>query len=111
MWAVRQSPYGCPENLEAAVKKFRELAAARLDIALGDGFRCGYLTRPEFGEWFDSALEQIPEAMAWNMPKSGHTENVYASRYWSVQPEHDFIDLLALRQNIWYGILKENDSL
>jgi hypothetical protein len=100
MWAIRQSPYPMPDNLEAAV-------ASMFDAL------------PDDGDWFwatESQLREMVELIclndetivAWNQPKSGHTaEIVFSSRYDEPNPDDDFIDLHALANNICRTLLAD----
>lgn len=99
-WAVQQSPYTVPENLGPAVVQFMErwgladfapMNSANLKIAIRQ------------------TIEQCPLIVAWNTPKIGGAVNpefgvAFVSRYESIKPDHDFIDLDALAHNICHEL-------
>ena len=95
MWAIRQSPYDWPDNLEAALASFR---------AAFPGDERGMSKWPsedalEAAIW--SAIEASPEIVGWNTPKSGHDlPFVFSSRYDKPAADDDFIDLHALSRNV-----------
>lgn len=99
-WAVQQHPYGAPEGLFELGAKIAEVAQS-WEIgppSLKMREFAGWL---EFERWLADVLLDHPILKAWNTPRSGHDAPFVAvSRYWSVKPEHDFIDIDALLRNV-----------
>lgn len=104
-WAVRQSPYAVPENLESVI---RQLYAA---IAF-DTDQFGLLhfedTR-ELEAYFIPKLRAIPEYMAWNQSKrASKAPFKFVSRFDAPgHPDDDFIDISALEGNVARSIWRE----
>jgi hypothetical protein len=107
--AVKQHPYHAPEGLFDLVQEV--LALCRRDFK--DGIE-GWETR-----WFESSnavYRWLKDALgedhttlkAWNTPKSGHTGNVFMSRYGGPAPHDDFIDIDALLQNVAMGAWRDS---
>jgi len=94
--AIRQSPYVCPENLEAAIfdahKKFPDP-----DDYFETDCQCLRLAVRDL-------IERVPHMTAWNKPKKGKHEYVFVDRHSKPDPDHDFIDLDALARNVAYDI-------
>lgn len=100
-WAVQLHPYHEPPGLFEVCKVIRDRAAAN--------FRDGVLDLPmrwfvdcrDLRSWLHEVLDHQPEVIAWNRPRSGHTQPfVVTSRFGGPAPEHDFIDIDALFLNI-----------
>lgn len=98
-WAVRQSPYGCPEGLENAVTDFRAHWPHDPELPV---MPCLYWdSLSDLRKAVTEACETIPSIAIWNRPKSGHDAPfVFSSRYDQPNPDDDFIDLDALGNNI-----------
>lgn len=93
-WAVQQSPYPVPENLEVALltfllhwphdedfTEFADLAALEKSIT--------------------ETMAKVPEILAWNNRKNGRDGPGFVSRMSATpDPDDDFVDLDALRRNI-----------
>lgn len=108
MWAVRQSPYGCPDNLEIVVRNFRELARPRASDEAGDTTFFEFQSHPELEDLLREVLTQIPEFEAWNEPRSGHgAQFLHTSRYDNPKADDDFIDLDALFRNMVLSVASE----
>lgn len=98
MWAVRQSPYCYPEGLSKGIAEFEE-----------------NYTPPEYQKmsinqletFIKEAIAKSPTILAWNNPKKGKHTMVFTSRYDSVKPDYDFIDLAALARNIKHSLWLE----
>ena len=102
LMAIQQSPYVCPDNLELVLRKFAENAQELASFVDG-GMVFFRFHQPKGIELvLRQALLSIPEAEAWNEPKSGHGEqNIFVGRHSpQVSPDDDFIDLDALVRNI-----------
>ncbi len=98
-WLIKLSPYVVPDNLVTCVQKFdSEIRKAFVfDTADMAHIELAGLTGKVY-----SVLEKIPEVMALNTPKSGHTSNIFVSRFDAgpSNPDDNFIDIVALAQNI-----------
>lgn len=99
-WAVFQSPYVVPENLGDAVAQFM-----------------GYWLHPDYAriasrdlkKAIKQTIEQCPLIVAWNSPKlegavSPELGVAFISRYESIKPDYDFIDLDALAHNVCHEL-------
>ncbi|MDH5548057.1 MAG: hypothetical protein OEZ43_20965 [Gammaproteobacteria bacterium] len=98
-WLVKQSPYTVPDNLATCIEKFDKLASDTF------GFDCNEMIEIELiglTKTIYQLLEQIPEVMALNERKNGREGLGVVSRFGSdaINPDDDFIDILAVAQNI-----------
>jgi hypothetical protein len=107
-YAVQQSPYHRPNNLEKVLD--------RLNENLDDLFKDEPLGVREFKNWQELeshlavATELIPEFQQWNNRKNGNEEPslAFISRYDTPgDPDDDFIDLEALWRNVANEIERE----
>jgi len=90
-WAVIQSPYTTPDNLEEAIHKLSLHFPEEM-------FETSYR---ELIKKLDPLMELIPEIAAWNERKNGNQAPLgFASRYGGPAPDDDFIDLGALARNV-----------
>lgn len=105
-WAIRQSPYMPPAGLaEACEKLFTLLKDGADDL--------GFFQQTPKGleDMLHAVIALVPEIVAWNTPRSGHTAPfVSTSRYRQPRPEDDFIDLHALVRNVRMELVKEAKS-
>lgn len=106
-YAVAQSPYHRPDNLEVVLDKFNEIispAFAKADLGIGEF--SDHLTLEAF---LHRCLAQIPEYVAWNDRKNGNESSMqFTSRYdTGSDPDDDFIDLEALERNVAVEISKD----
>lgn len=106
-WAIRQSPYVCPDGLCEVV--------CYLDVCLKKEVEWDH------NDYADLSLNKINELLysilyeqgfsifdSWNKPKKGGVEIVFSSRYSSgPDPDYDFIDLDALLRNVCIDIRDE----
>lgn len=103
-WAVMQSPYSYPENLETVLLKFSDHIAPyfdNLDMKLFSVF--------EVEEFVKGNLITIPEFLNWNERKNGREGMGFVSRFDGARnPDDDFIDLDALYRNISHDIYNDN---
>jgi len=107
MWAVRQSPYNCPDNLDGAIERLEEelhganiFNPKRLDFA--------ELSCDEIEALLEECFRKITFIKEWNNPKSGHdAEWVPVTRFSQPAPDDDFIDLGALVRNIAHTLIAE----
>jgi hypothetical protein len=99
-YAVQQSPYHRPDNLELVLDKFNGM--------IEPGFKKANLGVGEFSDFntleafLHRHLEKIPEYVAWNDCKNGNNAPMkFTSRYDTHDnPDDDFIDLDALERNV-----------
>jgi hypothetical protein len=101
-WAVAQSPYHRPNNLEVVLDK------------LNDGFgkwekEYNYFSYKDLKNYLESMLKTIPEFLLWNERKNGNkSQYKFVDRYsTNNNPDDDFIDLDALIRNIANSIIRE----
>ena len=99
MWAVKQSPYNKPDNLEDAIAWLETYIIAELDVK-PSGFI--YITIRDLREFLNKAFDSITLIAAWNEPKiqTGALFQGSSSRYHTTKPDYDFIDLDALARNV-----------
>jgi hypothetical protein len=110
-YAVQQSPYHRPDNLETVLDRLNAIISPTFDKA--------ELGVAKFEDWQDVekfitiALAQIPEYVAWNDRKNGNDSPFqFTSRYdTDTNPDDDFIDLDALQRNVAVEIRKDQDEL
>ena len=99
-WAVCQSPYHRPENLEVVLDKFNSIILLVPDYPT--------MSYGEIRELLDE-LKEIPEFKLWNERKNGNqAQYKFTSRYdGKGNPDDDFIDLDALIRNVANSIVRE----
>jgi hypothetical protein len=102
MWAVRQSPYPVPDNLELVIRRVEELFPC-------DEFGFHEVAgQDELYRLLAQIGEQIPELLAWNERKNGNAAPIgFVSRYGRPDPDNDFIDLYALWSNVARSVAAE----
>lgn len=102
MWAIKQSPYPKPENLEEALKYLRGYLYSNLEWC-NLGFT--KITIENLRKFLEKAYEEIPEIAAWNEPKkdSGCLLQGSSSRYHKTKEDYDFIDLGAMARNVGHS--------
>ena len=107
-WAVRQSPYYYPENLEAAVRKANEILIKFFGNTKKESESFKELNYTELSNICIDFIQKVPEVVSWNERKNGNkSEYSFVSRYDSPHPDNDFIDLHALSRNITNQIFFE----
>jgi len=99
MWAVRQSPYGYPKNLKQGLKEFKD------NYAPPDYQK---MSIKQLQVFIAEAIGKSPTIKSWNNPKRGKHTMVFTSRYNSIKPDYDFIDLTALGRNTGHSVWLEN---
>lgn len=110
-FAVQQSPYFVPDQLESALTKFKE--AFKLPY-IYDTMQYGYFrTARALEQRIDNAFQQVEEILKWNEPKipSKKGSVLMVTRYSSVPADHDFIDLDALIRNMRLDIFKTTEKM
>jgi len=98
-WLVRQSPYVVPDNLSVCIEKFHAQLDSIAEFEIHGMAQIDLLT---LTETVHAVLESIPEVMVLNESKNQPTKDVFTSRYHDgpSNPDDDFIDILAVAQNI-----------
>jgi hypothetical protein len=105
-WAINQSPYSIPENLEVVLRKFDALLS--LESFPEEQFGYKTIKTREFYGWLFPIIEKIPELVNWNVPKSKHNRSFVAcSRFDKPNPDDDIVDLSALVRNIQFGLIDQ----
>jgi hypothetical protein len=103
MWAVRQSPYHCPDYLLEVLSEFRTRSSVVFDKN-----DMSKQNRAGVRDIITRYLFTIPEVQAWNERKNGNkSPSAFVDRYSRPTPDDDFIDLDALRNNVVRGLFKE----
>lgn len=98
-YAIQQSPYHRPDNLEMVLDKMNDSIAPAFNKApLEVGEFSDRVTLEAFISRF---LRAIPEYVSWNDRKNGNDAPMqFTSRYDTKNnPDNDFIDLEALERN------------
>ncbi len=105
LWAVHQSPYPVPDNLETVLRTLHASCNEGFDTA---GMR-KFDSFEELEAYISKALRAIPEYLAWNERKNGNQAPVhFTSRYDGPgDPDDDFIDLGALERNATMHIVQQ----
>lgn len=105
MFAVHQSPYACPDNLEGVIKKLDALCAPDFDV---HGMR-KFNSFADVEAYLSPRLRSIPEYLAWNDRKNGNTSPFsFVSRFdVESDPDNSFIDLDALERNAAMHIVQQ----
>jgi len=105
-YAISQSPYSCPDNLEEVIKYLDACLEREIDWGV-----CGLaeLSLCDISKLlYDILYEQgITYFDNWNKSKKGKTDVQFVSRDSSVDPDYDFIDLDALLGNVCLDIRME----
>ena len=104
-WAVAQSPYHRPDNLEIVLDKLNE------GFGKWGNNNMGYehFTYKRLKDFLGRELRRIPEFLAWNERKNGNqSQYKFIDRYGTKNnPDDDFIDLDALIRNVANSIIRE----
>ena len=98
MWAIRQSPYICPDNIEAGLKEFAENYSPR---------EYQKMSIKQLQSFIAEAILKSPIIQGWNNPKKGKHTMVFVSRVNGVSPDYDFIGLGALGRNTGHSVWLE----
>ena len=99
MWAIRQSPYLLPKELEKSIQEFSQL----LEFDDTAFIKTTYINLEKI---VGDAILKSGIITSWNVPKKG-TGNVFVSRYDKPEPDYDFIDLDALARNVAHSVWLE----
>lgn len=113
-WAIQQSPYTVPDDLEKAILKFH----ARIEEAFQENLCMN-------NEWLQNIPRQtlyntlqaiivnegFTEVYQWNERKNGNNASIgFSSRYSRTNPDDDFIDLHALSGNICRDVWEQGKT-
>lgn len=100
-FAVTQHPYHEPAGLFDVCRRIDAVAQEQFKDTAGGLAMQWFGDSQDIYEWVKSAVWEMPEFLAWNVPRSGHNHTmVTCSRYDGPRPEDDFIDLYALVGNV-----------
>ena len=108
-WLVKQSPYTVPDDLSICIEKFDVEIRKVFEFDGNDivSVDLGGLTSR-----VNKILEAIPEIAKLNEPKTGHTNNIFVSRFDAgpENPDDNFIDIMAVAQNITCEFAQREDA-
>ena len=104
-WAISQSPYLYPDNLEGVLVQLK----ASLARELCDDFGYEYPDIDQLQRVISRNLRDIPEYVAWNERKNGNDAKYnFTSRHdGPTDPDNDFIDLDALERNVALALTQD----
>ncbi len=106
-WAVRQSPYTCPENFEEALYELDAYLVGNMERLSGD-FYCNAMSLDDLEELIsEEVFAGIPAIERWNHRKNERPGMGFSDRYSQPIPDDDFVDLGALARNVTYGVFRE----
>ena len=103
MWAVRQSPYLLPENLDKSIQEFDKHLISNIKIGDEDLIEATYT---DLSKNIKDAISKSSTILSWNVAKMG-SGSVFISPYSKVKSDYDFIDLDALARNIAQSVWRE----
>ena len=112
-WAVRQSPYPVPDNLETVLNKLNIIMSTdNIFKEPSPDFRYSKFDFRDLETYIKSKLETIPEFTDWNNRKNKDNKSEYnfVTRYNVPDPDNDFIDLGALYKNVTGLILTDAEE-
>lgn len=103
-WAIRQSPYPCPDNLEKVVNY--------LDVCIRqsvpwDGANLAQLSLCDVNKLLDDILLGTSIFDAWNVSRKESGQTKFVTAFSKSDPDTDFIDLGALLRNVCIEIRDE----
>lgn len=99
-YAVQQSPYHRPDNLELVIDKLNDSIKDDFDAAPMMVYE--FTATSNLHAYLTERLRLIPEYTAWNNRKNGNDAPIkFTSRFdTNDNPDDDFIDLDALERNV-----------
>ena len=105
---VSQSPYTVPDNLSICLEKFD----IQLDSTFSfDSVGMVHLDLSTLTNTINELLENVPEIVVLNARKNGRDGMGYSDRYSAKpDPDDDFIDLMAVAQNITCEFANKADA-
>ena len=108
--AVGASPYHRPDNLEIVLDKLNVILTPLFKEAEKKNLGFMELGYEEIKEFVFKHTCSIPEFVQWNEAKI-HSDSPLigtSSRYHTIKPDYDFIDLHALARNVANDILQKD---
>ncbi len=102
MWAVRQSPYHFPDDLQGALRVFR----TRME-PICDENQMIELDRDTLKKLIHQLFLSQGIVTSWNQRRNQREGYGFVSRYSKPQPDDDFIDLDALTANVVTSVFRE----
>lgn len=107
-WAVRQSPYVCPDGLADAIRDLDAYLKNEMECLTGD-FYCNSMSLDQLQDMISERIFMlIPEIEKWNHRKNGNESQLgWSDRYHQTPADDDFIDLCALATNVTFGVFRE----
>ena len=107
MWAVRQSPYRCPDSLNEAIDILEMVLINQIEFD-NEPLAFKELSCDEIRKHLETAFEKVSAIMNWNEKKSGAPGYVFVSRVGGPKnPDDDIIDLGAMARNIAHTLILE----
>ena len=113
-WAIRQSPYIIPDDLETVLKYTHhclliELSKLPQEDKMSDGYRLMVkISLCDINKLLWDILDDFRPFLKWNESKNKTNSIQFSSRYYTEEnPDNDFIDLDALLHNVCVSIRDE----
>ena len=103
MWAVRQSPYLLPEELEKGIGDFDKYLISNINAGKEYMIETTY---KELRDIIRNAITKSDTISLWNIAKKG-TGPIFVTRYDEPEPDYDFIALDALARNVAHSVWLE----
>jgi hypothetical protein len=104
MWAVRQHPYHNPPGLGEVV------ARVQTELTKAYPHRWIVIDPRDLSRCLGDILAGDPIILDWNTSKVGRGDVAFVDSMGGPSPEHDFIDIDALIQNIRLSVIREEDQ-
>lgn len=110
--SVGASPYHRPDNLEIVLDKLNDILNPLFEEGVKTNLGFIEMSYEEIKEFVFKHTTAIPEFADWNNAKihSDHPLIGTSSRYHTIKPDYDFIDLHALARNVANDILWESEG-
>jgi hypothetical protein len=106
-WLVKQSPYHVPDKLESIIADFHE----RIPYDFDQNNGMAKVSLATMTENINNVLETMPDVIALNERKTGREGFGFSSRHSkNPEPDDDFIDIMALAQNITCEFAEREDA-
>lgn len=103
-WAVRLSPYPCPDDLPEVLSDLTQALEARWP-----GEPYVFMPHDEVSDLLHEFIQTHPKVRLWNERKNGNSAPFQAVsiHFAKPDPDNDFIDLDALCRNVTYTLAEE----
>lgn len=105
-WAVRQSPYPAPNNLELVLTELRTRLTPVFNHGISD-FPVLKANGKRLTDILNEQLLNIEAVQEWNERKNGRPGHGFTDLFTIIPPDDDFIDLGALVANIVRSVVQE----